>query len=160
MADLSLRAMTTAEFDEWWLSIARAYAAEQVGIGNWSPDEAFESAVRDNTALLPDGLATQGMLLLKAVGDDGNSVGVLWIGLTHPRGMPDCAFLYDIEVEEAYRGAGHGRALLAAAEDVVREHGVNNLELNVFSANTRAFRLYETAGYQAVAYRMRKSLLP
>jgi ribosomal protein S18 acetylase RimI-like enzyme len=99
------------------------------------------------------------MLLLKGVRGDGTPVGVLWIGLTHPRGIPDCAFLYDIEVEEAYRGAGYGRALLAAGEDGVRSHGVGGLELNVFGDNTRAIRLYDTAGYRVVAQQMRKNLL-
>lgn len=150
--------MTEAEFESYRHAVASAYAAEQVAAGNWSADEALERALQGNAAFLPDGLATPGMLLLKGVRGDGTSVGILWIGLEHPRGIPDCAFLYDIEVEEAYRGVGYGRALLVAAEDLVRSHGVGGLELNVFGDNTRAIRLYETAGYRVVAQQMRKSL--
>jgi ribosomal protein S18 acetylase RimI-like enzyme len=159
MVDVSVRAMTEAEFDEWRHAVASAYAAEQVAAGNWSPDEALELALQGNAAFLPEGLATPDMLLLKGMRGDGTSVGVLWIALKHPRGIPDCAFLHDIEVEEAYRGAGYGRALLNAAEDIVRSHGVGKLELNVFGDNARAIRLYETAGYRVVAQQMRKSLL-
>src|SRR5258705_5752665 len=106
MSELSVRAMTEIEFDGWREAIARAYAADQVAAGNWSPDDALERARQSNATGLPEGLATPGMLLLKGVRPDGVAVGVLWIGLTHPRGNPDCAFVYDIEVEEEHRGAG------------------------------------------------------
>jgi ribosomal protein S18 acetylase RimI-like enzyme len=85
-------------------------------------------------------------------------VGQVWLGMTHPRDTPGCAFLYDIEVAEAHRGAGHGRALLAAAEEAVRARGASSLELNVFGDNTRAIRLYQTAGYHVVTQQMRKAL--
>ena len=98
------------------------------------------------------------MLFLKGEQPDGTPVGVLWIGLNHPRGTPDCAFLYDVEVEQEYRGAGYGRALLTAGEDAVRARGVSAMELNVFSGNRRAIRLYETAGYTVVTQQMRKNL--
>jgi ribosomal protein S18 acetylase RimI-like enzyme len=160
MVDVSVRAMTQVEFDEWWEALGRSYAADQIAAGNWSPDKALELARQGNANLLPDGLATPGMLLLHAVRGDGTRVGVLWIGLTHPRGVPDCAFLYDIEVDEEHRGAGYGRALLAASEDLVRSHGVSRFELNVFGGNTRALGLYESAGYRVVTQQMRKNLAP
>jgi ribosomal protein S18 acetylase RimI-like enzyme len=158
MAALSLRTMTEAEFHAWDQRIARAFASEQVAAGNWSPEEALELAVKGNAALLPDGAATEGMLLLTAVRADGTAVGTLWIGLTHPRGIPDCAFLYDIEVEEEHRGAGYGHALLAVGEEAVRSRGINAMELNVFGSNMRAIRLYERSGYRVVTEQMRKDL--
>ena len=151
--------MTEVEFEAWSQRLARAFASEQVAAGNWSPEGALTLAFKGNAALLPDGLATDGMLLLKGVRADATVVGTLWIGLTHPRGSPDCAFLYDIEVEEEYRGAGYGRALLAAGEKAVRARGVNAMELNVFGSNMRAIRLYETSGYSVVTQQMRKNLL-
>jgi len=83
---------------------------------------------------------------------------VLWLGLTHPRGKGDCAFVYDIEVDEAHRGLGYGRVLLAAAEEAVRSRGVGALELNVFGDNARAIRLYASSGYHVVTQQMRKAL--
>jgi ribosomal protein S18 acetylase RimI-like enzyme len=159
MTGISVRPMTDDEFERWRRHLAEAFAAEQVAAGNWAADEALDRALEGNAALLPDGLATEGMLLLKGVRPDGTVVGTLWIGLTHPRGAPDCAFIYDIEVDEEHRGAGHGRALLAAGEDAVRAHGVGALELNVFGDNAPALRLYETSGYAVVTQQMRKNLL-
>ncbi|NAZ76547.1 GNAT family N-acetyltransferase [Kineococcus sp. T13] len=160
--------MTRPEFDAWRGRIARAYADEQVAAGTWPAEEALQRALEDTAQRLPQGPATEGMLLLQGVLDDGTTggtadgtvVGRLWIGLRHPRGTPDCAFLYDIEVDGAHRGRGLGRALLGAAEDVVRSHGIGALELNVFAENTRAGALYASAGYEVVTRQMRKALRP
>jgi len=150
--------MTRVEFDEWRDAIARSFAEEQIAAGNWAPDEAVELARNGNDALMPEGMATSGMLFLRGTLPDDTPVGVLWLGLTHPRGKPDCGFVYDIEIDKAHRGVGYGRALLAAAEDAMRTHGVGALELNVFGRNTPAVRLYENSGYHVVSQQMRKNL--
>ena len=150
--------MTPDEFAAFAEHLARAYADDQVAAGTWAPDEALDRARRGNDELLPQGAATPGMLLFTAETDGGVPVGSLWLSLTSPRGTPGCGFVYDIEVAEEHRGAGHGRALLAAGEDVLRAHGVEHLELNVFAANPTAIRLYETSGYEVVTQQMRKRL--
>jgi ribosomal protein S18 acetylase RimI-like enzyme len=98
------------------------------------------------------------MQVSTAVLDDGTPIGWLWLGLTHPRGVPDCGFVYDIEIAEDHRGGGLGRALLAAGEDVLRSHGLSAVELNVFGDNTRAIGLYSSTGYRVVRQQMRKDL--
>ena len=152
--------MTQQEFDDWQQQIAHAYAQEQVSAGTWPADQALGRAFAVNAELLPQGLATDGMLLLKGVLPDAMPVGRLWIGLRHPRGTPDCAFLYDIDVDVAHRGRGLERPLLRAAERVVTARGVGALELNVFSGNTAAIALYDSSGYAVTTRQMRKGLLP
>ena len=158
MPDLELRAMTEAEFAAWDDASTREYAKAQVASGVWPADRALEESRRLRHATLPDGLATAGMVFRAAVLPDGTPVGSVWISLTHPRGLPDCAFLFFIEVDEAHRGKGYGRALLAACEDLVAARGIGALELNVFGYNTPAVRLYETSGYSVVTQQMRKTL--
>ena len=158
MAGLIIRDMTKDEFDRWRADVVRLFAEEQVAAGTWSPEEAVELAANANDALLPQGFATTGMRFLTATLPDGRRVGVLWLGLMHPRDKPDCGFIYDLEIDQAYRGAGYGRALLAAAEDAARAHGLGGIELNVLGDNTRAIRLYETSGYRVVTQQMGKSL--
>lgn len=158
MTDLLLRPMSRAEFDAWRGDVVRAYAAEQVAAGAWPADEAIGQATRSNDALLPGGFDTEGMRFYAGRIPDGTRVGVLWLGLTHPRGKVDCAFIYDIEIHEPYRGSGFGRALLAATEAEVRTLGLSAVELNVFADNTRAVRLYETSGFEVVTQQMRKSV--
>ncbi|GAA4609944.1 ribosomal protein S18 acetylase RimI-like enzyme [Actinoplanes octamycinicus] len=158
MPDVLIRQMTQAEFDDWRAAAIRSHADEQMAAGNWSPDEAEQLATEGHDALLPGGFATPGMLFLAADDPEGDRVGILWLSETHPRGIPDCGFLYDIEVAEPYRGSGYGRALLTAAEDELRSRGVQSLGLNVFGDNTAAVRLYETSGYRVVTQQMLKSL--
>ncbi|SBT65504.1 Acetyltransferase (GNAT) family protein [Micromonospora sediminicola] len=159
MTEVTVRAMSTQEFDHWQHELAAGYAREQVAAGNWPAEEALDRARAANATLLPRGMATPDMLFLIGETADGSPVGHLWIGLTHPRGVPDCAFLYDIEVSPERRGAGLGRALLAAGETAARERGARALELNVFGANERAASLYRTSGYRVVTQHMRKDLL-
>ncbi|MFC7532285.1 GNAT family N-acetyltransferase [Actinoplanes sp. GCM10030250] len=157
MSDVTVRAARQDEYDVWFEETAAEFAAEQVASGTWTEDEALEKAREGQRGWLPQGLATPGMLLL--IGErDGTPVGRIWIGLTHPRGVPDCAFLYDIEVAAEHRGRGLGRALLRAGEAVAREHGAQALELNVFGSNATAIHLYETAGYRVTTQQMRKDL--
>ncbi len=47
----------------------------------------------------------------------------------------------------AFRGAGAGRMLAAAMVRVARESGLERLQLEVLTQNTRALRLYEGVGF-------------
>lgn len=149
--------MTPAEFEPYLARLAVEYGAEQATSGRWRPDEATTRAAAEMREELPQGLATPGHLIYVAVDAEGE-VGVLWLGLSNPRGIPDLAWINDIEVREERRGRGLGRALLAEAERVAREHGVGWLGLNVFGTSTAARALYESAGYETTTVQMRKRL--
>ena len=158
MPELTVRPMAEDEFDEWHDSVMREYAASQAAAGAGTFEEHLARTREGQAALLPSGQQTPGMLFLHGVRDDGAVVGSMWISLEHPRGFQDCAFLYEIAIDERFQGKGYGRALLTAGEQVVREHGVSGLELNVFGDNARAINLYATAGYRVVTQQMRKDL--
>ena len=160
MPHLRVRPMDEAEFDTWYERTLREYAAEHVAAGNWTAAEAGERARAENASLVPDGVRSSDMLFLVGERDDGVPVGVLWIALAHPRGVPDCAYLHDLEVFDAHRGQGHGRALLRAAEQAVRERGTAALMLSVPDGNDAAEHLYDSEGYVVVTRQMRKQLGP
>lgn len=153
-----MRPMTEPEFAAWQDDLARGYADEQVQSGNWAPEEALDRAREDTATRLPQGRDTPGMLFLVGSGARGEPVGRIWLSVEHPKGTADCAFLYDIEVDERHRGTGYGRALLRAAEEAARSRGVSALELNVFGGNATAIALYESAGYVVVQQQMRTRL--
>ncbi len=158
MPELTLRPMAAHEFDEWHESVLLAFATEQTAAGSGVLEENLRRAREGQAALLPRGRETPGMLFFRGVRPDGTVVGSMWIGLEHPRGVQDCAFLYEIAIDEPFQGSGYGRALLTAGEQVVREHGLTAFELNVFGDNARAIGLYATNGYRVVAQQMRKDL--
>lgn len=150
--------MTEIEFENWQRTIAEEFAAEQVAIGRWQQEGSVERALESNAELLPRGILTPRMLLLRGVDAAGKPIGRAWVGLDHPRGAPHTAFLYDIEVVEQRRGSGLGRALLRAVESAVLDAGVFALELNVFGHNLPGVALYGSAGYAVTTQQMRKDL--
>ena len=158
MTTVTLRPMTAAEFDEWQDALAEDYAAEQVAAGRWPYEGAVRRAREESARLLPQGPATERMLVNLAVDADGEPVGRSWVALDPPHATAGIAFLYDIEVVESRRGQGLGRALLTATEDAARRAGATALELNVFGRNAAAVALYDSAGYAVVTQQMRKPL--
>jgi ribosomal protein S18 acetylase RimI-like enzyme len=158
MPTVTTNPMTADEFDAWRQHSITEYAKEHVAAGNYPEDEAAARSRAEFDELLPGGLATDGMVFLQARDDDGSPVGILWLSLTHPRGAPDTAFIFDIEVLPERRGQGYGRAVLAAAEDEVRRRGIGALGLNVFGDNPAAIALYTSAGYHVTTQQMRKLL--
>jgi AcrR family transcriptional regulator len=155
---VTVRSMTPEDYDQWQSAIADAYATEQVAAGNWTAAGAVERALELNAQLLPRGLETPRTLILRGIADDGHAIGWAWVGLDHPRGAPNTAYLYDFEIAELYRGRGFSRGLLSAVETEVREFGIDALELNVFRRNVAAVHLYKSTGYQVLTQQMRKQL--
>ena len=160
MTAVTLRAMTSAEYDAWVPGAIAAYAADHVRAGSKQPDTALESATKEFETLLPNGVDTTEHHLL--IGVDGDqTVGILWLNI--PQGIPQGggrvrSFVYDIEVDESKRGKGYGRAIMLAAEDYSRDHGASVIRLHVFGENTVARRLYESLGYEPTNISMSKPL--
>ncbi|MFH9549746.1 GNAT family N-acetyltransferase [Streptomyces sp. NPDC051445] len=146
------RPMTQDEYAPWYERGLAEYARD------WSErgvpeDEAWAKSRHDNESLLPQGLATQN-ILLSVLEHEGARVGILWVAFT-----ADKAFVYDVEADEAFRGRGHGRSLMLLAESQAIAAGKRVLGLNVFTGNTPAERLYDSLGYRPVHYSMYKNLL-
>ncbi|MBN9546874.1 MAG: GNAT family N-acetyltransferase [Alphaproteobacteria bacterium] len=67
-------------------------------------------------------------------------------------------FIAELFVEETARGAGHGRALIAACEDWSRGRGMTNLIIGVLSGNDQAAAVYHRDGFAPYNLFMRKYL--
>jgi ribosomal protein S18 acetylase RimI-like enzyme len=160
MGDVRLRAMTPREFAELRVRLDREYAKDNVRAGSWPAEGAQERAARETDRLLPHGVETPGMLLYVAETSSGDPIGYLWLGLKGPTGPGGGAWIYDIEIAEAWRGQGFGRAVLQLAEEEAVRHGINAMGLNVFGNNTVARRLYESSGYITTSMWMKKPLHP
>jgi len=149
--------MTPEAYDRWLGRTTAEYAEAKVRVGTWPADEAIERSRRAFDELLPQGLATPGHQLRSVVTEDGETVGVLWFAPTDEmRG--EVAFIYDIEIDEAYRGRGYGRAALDALEPLARSLGFDAIGLHVFGDNEVARGLYRSAGFVETDVVMRKSI--
>lgn len=146
------RPMTAEEFGPWQEQDRRAYAQSWIERG--VPEaEARARALRDYATLLPDGLATEGMVF-SVLEHEGTAVGTLWTGSRQDR-----AFVYKVEADARHRGKGHGRTLMLLAERQGVASGRPAIMLNVFAGNTPAERLYESLGYETLTYHLYKDLL-
>ncbi|MEW2496487.1 GNAT family N-acetyltransferase [Streptomyces nodosus] len=146
------RPMTETEFGAWQADQAEHYAQSWIDRG--VPEaEARTKARRDYERLLPQGSATENMLF-SVLEQEGTRAGTLWLALRE-----DGAFVYNVEVDDAHRGRGHGRALMRLAEAQAIGAGSGLLGLNVFAGNTPAERLYESLGYRTVRSSFFKPLL-
>ncbi|MFH9588756.1 GNAT family N-acetyltransferase [Streptomyces luteogriseus] len=150
--DSRARPMTEAEFGPWLDKGLEDYARSWAERG--VPEaEARAKSERDHATLLPEGLATPGMLI-SVVEHRGTPVGTLWLAVRE-----SSAFVFDVEADAAHRGKGHGRTLMLLAEAQTLAEGRRTLGLNVFAGNAPAERLYASLGYETEQYAMYKPLL-
>lgn len=146
--------MSDGEFEQWWPRAIETYA-QDLARATGRPVEAVRERVRaQGLQMLPDGLRSANTWLMVICDDSDAPAGTLWIGRHSDH--DDCAFIYDIAVNESRRGEGLGRAAMLAAEELVRDAGFRELGLNVFGFNESAQRLYASLGYRVVATQMTK----
>jgi ribosomal protein S18 acetylase RimI-like enzyme len=154
---VDLRRMLPDEFVAYLEWATDDYAAELERNGKAVGEAAQVASSASFDSMLPDGLATQGHVLLVAVDpDDGQRVGVLWFGPSTDD--PAMAWVYDITVDEERRRQGWGRAIMRAFEGEARARGFARAGLNVFGDNHVARRLYESLGYVETARQLHKEL--
>ncbi|WP_370411112.1 GNAT family N-acetyltransferase [Streptomyces fradiae] len=153
---VEVRPMTEAEFVVWAARSKEVFAQDWIDRGV-PEDQARAKAEDSHRRYLPDGLASPGVAFHVIV-KDGRPAGHLWTGRIELEPGRWAAFVYDIEVDEAHRGRGYGRALMLLAERVAREAGETRIGLHVFAGNTPAIRLYESLGYRTTFVNSAKEL--
>jgi ribosomal protein S18 acetylase RimI-like enzyme len=147
--------MTDDELRTWLVSQRETYIGERVRTGE-RPEEARRIAAEQYAVLFPGGQPAAGHRLSRVM-DDDEPVGWLWIGPRTPA-HPEAYWVWNVAVDEAYRGRGFGRAAMLLAEQQANEAGAVEIGLNVFGYNTVARRLYESLGYETASMQMRKGL--
>lgn len=159
-AGSTARPLDPEEFGHWLTASSVGYAAEQVANG-LTPEQAQARAEADLASALPQGLDTPDTVIrrLEAAGVPGG-VGSIWVrvfpateGEQHAT-----AWVFDILVDEAHRGRGHGRALMLLAERECLARGARSLGLNVFADNSTAHALYRSLGYETFRHVLHKQL--
>ncbi|MCT4356756.1 GNAT family N-acetyltransferase [Streptomyces sp. Je 1-79] len=154
---VEVRPMTAAEFVVWEAKAKEGYARSWIERGV-PADQARAKAEASHRELLPQGLDSPGVAISVAV-RDGATVGQVWTAARDLEPGVSGSYVYDIEVAEAHRGQGYGRALMLVAERVALGAGERLLGLHVFTGNTPAIRLYESLGYRTTYVNSYKALL-
>jgi ribosomal protein S18 acetylase RimI-like enzyme len=152
---ITLVARTTGELAAWLPDMVAHYIEERVSAGEL-PETARASGTAQFEQLFPGGEPAEGQHVMAAV-QDGEVVGTLWMGRPFSNDEHTWYVFY-VEVDEAFRGRGLGRATMEAAERWTIEHGGTRIALNVFGPNAVARSLYDSLGFQVMATSMYKEL--
>ena len=160
-SELTLRPMTRAEWDEWMPRQMAGYAEHIAASGAMSEADAWAKAKNDTVRSFYAGFDTPGQLVFRILARtlaEDEAVGWLWLAVPGPDRDRQMAWVYNIEVDPAYRGRGYGREAMLLAEGEARSRGMTSLGLNVHGQNKVARSLYDSLGYDVMTQQMKKSL--
>lgn len=164
----SLSPMTASDFESYRDYAHKEYAKDKMKATTLTEAEAMKLSVESFAKLLPEGLETPDNYLFNVVAEDSKQgsqhsqhsqqkVGILWFSKRQDYGEP-FAWVFDIELDPAYRGQGLGKQTMALLEAEVRKLGLKTIRLHVFGHNTTATSLYQKTGYQITDLTMAKTL--
>lgn len=154
---VSLRPMSQDEFAHWLPGARDRYARDIARSGGGSDEEAaLRKAIEDTEQLFPGDHPSPDQFVF-VVEADGEAVGEFWFA-ERGTGLGRCLWIYDIRIDEAYRGRGYGKAAMLSAEVEARQRGYSRIGLNVFGGNDIARSLYQSLGYEENAIFMSKAV--
>lgn len=155
---ISLVAMTEENFQRYCHSAINNYAEEHIRGGRWSREEAHSQAQREYQQLLPDGVATANHYLYTLQEQHtGEAVGMIWFAV-RDQANQKVAFIYDVEIEPAFRRKGYATQAFQAIEAQAHALGLSAIQLHVFGHNHEALALYEKLGFIPTNIMMSKQL--
>ena len=148
--------MTQPEFEIFLARAIPDYAADNVRAGYWSGSEALEKSRAGYEKLLPKGLQTKNHFLYTLY-DTDDAVGMIWLRADLQSPVRS-GFIFELYVDEKFRGKGYGKQAMLLIEEKARELGLKSLGLHVFAVNNVARNLYESVGYEVSSLNMTKKL--
>ena len=151
---LVIRPLREDEYDAF-VERGLAFYVEDMVRAGVDRDVARAKADKDFPLLLPEGLATPGHSMYAIEDDEGRFAGYLWL-CDRDGELGHSLFVYAVEIDEAFRGRGLGRAAMVFVEEEARRLGIAKVALNVFGGNAVARGLYLSLGYTETAVHMEK----
>jgi ribosomal protein S18 acetylase RimI-like enzyme len=136
-----LRPIEDEEFVAWLPRLQEEYAHDLVRDYAMSAEKARAQAVAEIDGQRPAGHS------VFVIESDGEPVGHLW--LSERRGDYEPTLnVYDLDIDEPYRGRGYGRAAMLFAEEEARRRGLTRISLHVGARNDVARNLYRSLGFE------------
>jgi GNAT superfamily N-acetyltransferase len=154
MDELSFEPFDPSDLAGWLVRSNSEYVAERVSAGD-TPEEAAANAKEAMRRTFPDGSPAPGQLAGRLL-LGGQPIGEIWVG---PSGTDlERWWVWDVRLDEPFRGRGLGRRAMLIAEDLAQANGAVTIGLNVFAHNAVARNLYGSLGYRETSVQMRKDL--
>lgn len=143
------------DFTDYWNYSVESWTRDMKRAGLIDKNITLEEADAQVRKFIPDGLKTPGHYFLY-VFDEDVKVGKIWLEVRQ-RGEIE-AYLWDIFIDENFRGKGYGKKSMKMMEDFAKKKGATKISLNVFAYNEIARNLYSKTGYKDAAITMTKEL--
>lgn len=156
MARVTLRPMSDDEFASWLPSVRSGYANEMISHGGADSAAALARAELETEQLFPGGKPSLEQLVF-VIEFKGERVGELWLA-EREEDFRRVLWVFDIHLDEQYRGRGFARAAMELAEREAKRRGLTHVALNVFGGNDPARSLYRSLGYTEDAVSMSKAV--
>ena len=148
---MQMRPIQDEEFVAWLPLLREEYAQDLVRDYEMSAENASAQAVVEIDGLRPTGHA------VFVIEVDGETVGHLWLVERRDAFEPTLV-VYDIDVDEPYRGRGYGKAAMVFTEEEARRRGLTRIALHVGARNEVARNLYRSLGFQENEVAMSKPI--
>ncbi len=149
--------MSDEDFAAFLRKSVPEYAYDQTRAGNWTSHEAMGKARAEFQQMLPNGPKTPNQHLRIMLDDKGRKVGMAWY-FVDTRGERPKAFLIDFFFFSEDRHKGYEKEAFAVLEAELRAHGVQRVELQVFSHKTDEVALYQNNGFSQASIFFAKDL--
>jgi len=151
---LLLHRLSEEEFDDYFNHKVHRYANALQENMLGTQTEALEKAERHMNRFLPQHFNTPNHYIFNLIKEE-TKIGFLWLYVLNEK---KSAYLYDIYIQEQYRGNGLGKDAINVAENWVNQFDIVHFDLHVFGSNKNALRLYEKLGFEITSIYMRKEL--
>jgi GNAT superfamily N-acetyltransferase len=146
-----LRPIEDEEFVAWLPLLREDYARELVRDYGISPDQARAKAAAEIDDHPP---AEHSVFVIEV---DSEQVGHLWLVERRDAYEPTL-IVYDVDVDEPYRGRGYGKGAMIWAEEEGRRRGLTRISLRVGVRNEVARNLYRSLGFEENEVAMSKPI--
>lgn len=152
--ELTFEQFDQADLTGWLARSNEEYIEERVASGD-TPEEARANADASMERTFPGGVPSPRQRVGRLV-VAGEPIGELWVGQFGEDS--ERWWVWNVRIDDQFRGSGLGRRAMLLAEDLAREGGAVTIGLNVFAHNVVARNLYSSLGYREAAIQMRKDL--
>ncbi len=149
--------MDQTEFQKFYDRSLHEFAKQQSEDTGFSLDECLLKAklVIDNH--FPDGLSTSNQYLYHLKNESLEAVGYLWFEIREQINKKK-VFIYDILVEQSFRGLGYSKIMLTWLEAETKRLQIDEISLHVLGYNHRAKALYDSFGFEVTNIYMSKKV--
>lgn len=145
--------MTQEDFELVKGKMIADYTKEKIKYGIWAEEEALELSKETFNTLLAKGINTENNYLYNVIDEEGNKVAYVWFAR---RGTE--AYLYNIDIFEAYKDKVDYKDLYTLIEDVIFSTDATKISIHIFGYNSELIEKYKEYGFDILDVTLGKKL--